>query len=118
MRTSRTIRRRLQRKNIYDCEDSDIYPPDPRCNTATPTATATPTPTPRPKASLDPRPANIRKDGTWHEFGHALGLRDLDKANYSGYLMARDELYSAGIPGPDWRYLEQVYRNEDGSRPH
>ena len=24
--------------------------------------------TPRPKASLDPRPPNIRRDGTWHEF--------------------------------------------------
>ena len=24
--------------------------------------------TPRPKASLDPRPSNIRRDGTWHEF--------------------------------------------------
>ena len=53
-----------------------------------------------------------------HEFGHTLGLRDLDRDNYSGYLMARDELYNAGIPGPDWRYLEQVYRNEHGSRPH
>ena len=47
-----------------------------------------------------------------------MGLRDLVKGYYQGYLMASENLYTSGIPNSDWRYLEQVYRNEHGSRPH
>ena len=37
-------------------------PPPPAVDTPTPTST------PRSSARLDPRPPNIRRDGTWHEF--------------------------------------------------
>ncbi len=57
-----------------------------------------------------------------HEFGHALGLKDLYythyQGKYKGYLMASENLYTPGIPTSDWAYLEQVYRNAHSSIPH
>ena len=64
-----------------------------------------------------------------HEFGHAAGLYDLYKFRhtptppatvgpykYPGYLMT-DEV-STTVPLKDKLYLQQVYRNAHGARPH
>ena len=72
--------------------------------------------------------------GVWHrsslhEFGHAAGLEDLYRFRhtptppaargsykYPGYLMTDKD--STTIPGLDRLYIQQVYRNEHGARPH
>ena len=51
-----------------------------------------------------------------HEFGHTLGLADLDVDVYPGYAMSNN--YRDGVTLLDREYLRQVYRNLHGVRPH
>ncbi|MDE2718084.1 MAG: hypothetical protein OXI33_13885 [Chloroflexota bacterium] len=53
-----------------------------------------------------------------HEFGHSLGLTDLDQyPEAQGWLMDYGQLFKL-IPTTDRAYLRQVYRNEHGWEPH
>ena len=58
-----------------------------------------------------------------HEFGHTIGLTDLGGRSvyYNGYvwsIMARNAYDFDSIPDKDEDYVEQVYRNRHGARPH
>ena len=54
-----------------------------------------------------------------HEFGHTIRLEDLYEhaGDREGYLM-NDDFYPSSIPDEDEDYVEQVYRNRHGARPH
>ena len=52
-----------------------------------------------------------------NEFGHVAGLKDLELADFPGFVMAvAPEMED--VPPRDVSYLQQVYRNEHGAAPH
>ncbi len=54
-----------------------------------------------------------------HEFGHLLGLDNLDKSGdrFKHYLMSKGTDTVQAVPSADVRYVEQVYRHH-GGKPH
>jgi len=53
----------------------------------------------------------------FNEFGHVAGLKDLELADFPGFVMAVAPKIE-NVPDRDVTYLQQVYRNEHGAAPH